>query len=105
MEKSLFQLKKYHHNDIECRVRRDIGNFFNQSTNEDYYKPIETTNGFDNKNNYIEYEGKGGKDKNLSPKEYLDMIKTYLSDIVNNYKAHGKFKAYSGNKVIDYKTP
>ena len=33
------------------------------------------------------------------------MIKTYLSDIVNNYKAHGKFKAYSGNKVIDYKTP
>ena len=31
-------------------------------------------------NNYIEYESNGNKVKNLSPKEYLDIIRTYLSD-------------------------
>ena len=34
---------------------RDVGNLFNQSIGEDCYKPIKTTNGFDNKNNYVEY--------------------------------------------------
>ena len=33
------------------------------------------------------------------------MIKPYLSDMINNHKTHGKLKVYSGNKVIDYKTP
>ena len=36
--------------------------------------------------NYIKYESKRDKDKNLSPKEYFDMIKPYLSDIINNHK-------------------
>ena len=66
---------------------RDIGNLFNQSTDEDYYKPIKTTNDFDNKNNYREYEAKGDKDKILLPEEYLNMIRPYLSDIINNCKA------------------
>ena len=34
---------------------RDVVNLFNQSIGEDCYKPIKTTNGFDNKNNYVEY--------------------------------------------------
>ena len=38
---------------------RDVGNLFNQSAYQDYYKPIKTVNVFDNKNNYIEYESKG----------------------------------------------
>ena len=42
--------------------------------------PIKAINGFVNKNNYIEYESEGDKDKNLSLKEYLDMIRTYSSD-------------------------
>ena len=29
---------------------------------------------------------KGDKDKNLWPKEYLDMIRPYLSDMINNHK-------------------
>ena len=33
------------------------------------------------------------------------MIRPYLSDMINNHKAHGKSKVHSGNKVIDYKTP
>ena len=67
---------------------------FNQSIDEDYYKPIETTtNGFDNKNNYIEYESKGDKDKTLLPIEYLDMIKPYLTDMINNHKTSWKIKS------------
>ena len=33
------------------------------------------------------------------------MISPYLSDMINDYKAHGKLKVHSGNKIIDYKTP
>ena len=78
---------------------------FNQSTDQDYYKPIKTTGVFDNKNNYIEYESKGDKDKNLPPKEYLDMIRPYLSDMIDDHKIHGKLKVHSGNKIIDYEIP
>ena len=40
----------------------------------------------------------------LSVKKYLDMIRPYLSDIINDHKTQGKLKVYLGNKVIDYKT-
>ena len=36
--------------------------------------------------NYIEYESKGDKDKNLAPKEYLNIIRPYLSDMINDHK-------------------
>ena len=42
--------------------------------------------------NYIEYESKGDKDKNLSPKEYLDMIRPYLSDMINDHKTQSEWK-------------
>ena len=45
---------------------------------KDYYKPIKTKSALNN--NYIEYESNGNKVKNLSPKEYLDIIRIYLSD-------------------------
>ena len=54
--------------------------------------------------NYIEYESKGDKDKTLSIKEYLDMIKPYLSNIINDHKTQGKWKVHSDNTIIDYKT-
>ena len=61
-------------------------NLFDQSTEEDYYKPIKIINSFDNKNNYIEYESRGDKNKSLSPEEYLDIFKPYLRDIINDHK-------------------
>ena len=72
--------------------------------------PIETTNGFDNTNNYIEYKSKGDKDKILLPEEYLDiydqtLIVYDLSNIINDHKDHRKSKVHSGNKIVDYKTP
>ena len=37
-------------------------------------------------------------------KEYLDMIKSYLSNIINNHKTQGKWKVHSDSTIIDYKT-
>ena len=42
--------------------------------------------------NYIEYESKGDKDKNLLPKEYLDMIRPYLSDMINDHKSRREWE-------------
>ena len=57
---------------------------------KDYYKPIKTKSAFNG--NYIEYESKGDKDKNLSPKEYLDMIRPYLRDMINDHKTRREWK-------------
>ena len=32
------------------------------------------------------------------------MIRPYLSDIINNHKTRGKWKIYSGNKIMEHKT-
>ena len=40
----------------------------------------------------MEYESKGGKDKNLSPEDYFDIIKPFLRDMINNHKTHGEWK-------------
>ena len=53
----------------------------------DYYKPIRTDDGFaGRRNNYIEYKSKGDRYENLSPEEYLDMIRPYFRDLINNHK-------------------
>ena len=53
----------------------------------DYYNPIRTDDGFaGRKNNYIKYKTKGDRYGNLSPEEYLDMIKPYLRDLIDNHK-------------------
>ena len=45
----------------------------------DYYKPIRTDDDFaGRRNNYIEYKSKGNRYENLSPEEYLKMIKPYF---------------------------
>ena len=52
-----------------------------------YYKPIKTDDGFaGRRNNYIEYTSSGYRYKNLLPKEYLDMIRPYLRDLINDHK-------------------
>ena len=89
LEESLFKLKKYYDNDDnEYIVLKYVKNLFN-STDENYYKPMKTTSIFDNKNNYMEYKSKGDKDKILSVKEYLDMIRPHLNDMTNDHKIQG----------------
>ena len=65
------------------------------------HKPVIIDGAFSN--NYVQYESIGRK--NLSIKEYLDRIKPYLSDMINNHKAQGKkWKIHSGNTIIEHKT-
>ena len=90
LEESLYRFKKYHdYDDIEYYGIRGIGNLFGK-VDEEYYKPIKTRSA--SNGNYIEYESKRDKDKNLSPEEYLDMIRPYLSDTINDHKTRGKWK-------------
>ena len=42
--------------------------------------------------------------KFLSRKEYLHLIRQYLSGLINDNKTQEAFKVHSGNKIIDYKT-
>ena len=91
LEKNLSKLKKfYDYDDIEYKGKRDVRNLLNLSIDEDYYKPIKSNDAFNS--NYIEYESKGNKDKTLSIKEYLDMIRPYLGDMINNHKTQGEQK-------------
>ena len=67
------------------------------SIDEDYYKPIIARGAFNS--SYIQYESKGDKGKNISIKNYLNMIKPYLSDIINDHKTRGLVRYHSGNKT------
>ena len=108
MEEGLSNFKKFRFQDVfKYRNIGDIRNLFNgvpfnQSIDDDYYKPVTTKSAFNG--NYIEYESKEDKDKNWSPKEYLDMIRPYLSDIINNHKTPKNLRVHSSNEVIDYET-
>ena len=72
------------------------------SIDEDYYQQIITDGAFNN--NYIQYESKENKDKILTPNEYLDMIRLYLSDIINDHKTQGEWKIHSDNTITEHKT-
>ena len=72
--------------DDEYRKIGSIRTLFKEF-DRDYYKPIRTDGGFAGRNNScIEYTSKGDRYENLSPEEYLNMIKPYLRDLLNNHK-------------------
>ena len=66
------------------------------SIDEEYYEPIIVKSAFNG--NYIQYESKGDKGKNLSIKKYLSITKPYLIDIINEHKTNGLVRYHSGNK-------
>ena len=74
---------------IEGRISRDIKNLLEQEK-EAYYKPVGVANFYSN--TYIEYVSNGYKNKALSITEYLDEIKPYLKDIINNLKKSDTWK-------------
>ena len=85
LKEDLNKIKIYQYN-----ITRDIGYLFNEITKEDYYEPIEIKSAFDS--NYIEYESKGDNNDNLSLEEYLNIIRPYLRDMIDNHKAHSEWK-------------
>ena len=77
---------RYHdRDDLDYHGIRDIENLFDADNNEDYYQPILVNSS--STENYEYYENRGDKDKNISIEQYLDMIKPYLSDLINENKA------------------
>ena len=89
LEKLLENSKNYHNrDDQDYKEIRHIENLFNK-IDENHYKPIKAESAFNN--NYKEYESKWDKDKHLSPENYLDIIRPYLRDMINNHKALIKY--------------
>ena len=74
----------------EDKMLRDLD--FTFYPEKDHYEPKKTVSPFNNK--YIQYESIGDKDKNLSIKEYIDIFRPYLSDIINNHKTQGEWKIH-----------
>ena len=70
---------------------RDIKNLFeHKEVDENYYKPVRVSNFCSN--DYIEYESSGDRNKTLSVEEYLNNIRPYLKDIINNFKKSDSWK-------------
>ena len=72
-------------------IIRDIMILFEQEEKEkDYYELKRVINFW--KNNYIEYESNGDKNKNLSLDEYLKKIETYLRNIIISCQSSDTWK-------------
>ena len=77
---------RYHdRDDLDYHGIRNTENAFDNIDDNDYYKQILINSSFDE--NYKFYETKDNKDKKLSIEQYLDMIKPYLSGLINESKA------------------
>ena len=76
--KTIREIRK--ENRDEDKILGDLDFIFDPE--KDHYKPKKTVSAFNN--NYIQYESMDDKDKNLPIKEYIDLIRPYLSDIINN---------------------
>ena len=55
---------------------------------------LEKTVNTSNNINYIQSESMGDKSKTLTIKEYLDMIRPYLREVINDYKTKGEWNIY-----------
>ena len=91
----------YDYDDTEYKGIKEVKDLFDLSIDGDYYKPIITNGAFNN--HYIQYGSKGNKGKILTPSEYLDMIRPYLSDIINDHKTQGEWIIHSGNTITEHK--
>ena len=64
--------------------------FQTKKREENYSKPVILGNLWNN--NCIEHESNGDRNKTLSVEEYLNKIRPYLKDIINNLKKSGPWK-------------
>ena len=82
--RNLFRLKK-EVSGIKDTVLRNIKNLFEyEKEEENYYKPVSINNFWNN--SYIDYKSNGDKNRIVSVEEYLDKIRPYLRDIINDLK-------------------
>ena len=84
--------------DKEYRGKEDIEYLFNTINDKDYYEPIKINQAFDD--NCIKYESRGDKDDNLYLEDYLNIIRPYLRDIIDNNKALGEWKIQLVMRIV-----
>ena len=87
------KLHKYQDN-----ITYGLDYLFNEVNEEDYYKPTEVKSALDG--SYMLYESKGDKDNKLAVYEYFDIIKPYLKDMIDDYKARGEWKIQLSMGII-----
>ena len=93
LNNDLKKLQKYQDNIIY-----GLDYLFNELNEEDYHKPTEAKSAFDG--SYMLYESKGDKDSILALYEYFDIIRPYLKDLIDDYKAKGEWKTQISMRII-----
>ena len=58
---------------------------------ENCHKPVRVSNFWSS--NYTECKSNGDRDKTLSDEEYLNKVRPYLKDIINNLKTSDTWKS------------
>ena len=79
---------------------RKIGSFRTlfKGLDSDYDKPTVIQRGFAREdNNYIEYTSKGDRHENVSPKEYLNVIRPYLRGLIDEHKPAAELNKNKNN--------
>ena len=79
---------------------RKIGSFRTlfKGLDSDYDKPTVIDRGFAREdNNYIEYTSKGDRYENVSPKEYLNVIRPYLRGLIDEHKPAAELNKNKNN--------
>ena len=84
LDKKNIKLNEYNNNNNNNDFIENVRDLFNIVN----YEPILIKTGFNN--NYLEYRS-GGNDS-LSFEEYLNLIKPYLNDLINDKKDKGEWK-------------
>ena len=64
----------------------------------DYYEPREVKSAF--AVSYMVYESRGDKDNILALYEYFDIIRPYLKDMIDDYKARDEWKIQLSMRII-----
>ena len=89
----------YDRDDFDYYGIRDIENLFDEASEEDYYKPILVKSSF--KSNYKYYESRGDKEKRLSVRQYLNKVKSYLYDLINDHRIARRVRKIQMSMRVD----
>ena len=71
-----------------------------EASEEDYYKPILVKSSF--KSNYKYYESRGDKEKRLSVRQYLNKVKSYLYDLINDHRIARRVRKIQMSMRVDF---
>ena len=93
LKEDLEKLQKYQDN-----VMYGLDYLFTELNEEYYYESKEIKSAFDG--SYILYESERDKDNKLVIYEYLEKIRPYLKDMIDNYKAKVQWKIQLVMRII-----